>query len=796
MTWTILFAAAAAAVCAFFGAPIWAIAAAIAAVLAAAGATFGALLFALVAVAFGVRPLRILLFSRPALRTLRRLEVLPQISATERAALEAGTVWVDGELFSGKPDLGRLLREDYPDLAERERAFLDGPTERLCAMTTEWEILQRRDLPPEVWAFLKEQRFFGLIIPEEYGGHGFSPSATSAVIGKVSSVSIPLGITVMVPNSLGPAELLVHYGTKEQKDYWLPRLARGEEVPAFALTEPGAGSDAGAIEANGVVFLGPDGKPWLRLQWRKRYITLAAVSTVLGLAFKLRDPDGILGRGPEPGITCALIPTSTKGVVLGMRHDPLGIAFYNCPTEGHDVEVPLDAVIGGLDGVGRGWQMLMESLAAGRGIALPATSASGCKKAARVAGAYAAVRQQFGLPIGRFEGVQEVLARIGGFAYLTEAVRRYTCGGLDEGAKPAVVTAMIKLHTTELCRKAINDAMDVLGGAGISRGPRNTLAIPYMSMPISITVEGANILTRTLMVFGQGAIRCHPYARAEIEAVEAGNVPAFDRALWAHAAHVVRNAVRAFVYSVSRGRLAPSPVGGPAARYWRKLAWASASFAFFTDVAMASLGGDLKRKEMLTGRFSDVFSNLYLITATLRRFEAEGGREEDVPFMRWTMDWAFARVQAAFDGLFANLGVPGLTWLLRGPIALWSRVNRLSAGPSDKDSSLVARLLQVPGPQRDRITPGLWLPPKDAPGLGVIEHAFRLATAAEPALAKLKAAVRNGRLPRGDQLPVERAVAEGVLTAEEGEAIRAADEARKAAIEVDAFTLAEYATGR
>lgn len=781
---------------AYLGPPLWVLVAALGVAMGVVASPWWSLPFVVVALVLALPPLRALLLSRPLMQVLRRANVLPQISDTERAALEAGTVWVEGELFSGRPDTERLIGADYPDVSERERAFLDGPVAQLCAMTTEWEILQRRDLPPAVWAFLKQHRFFGLIIPQEYGGLGFSASANSAIVGKVSSVSIPLGITVMVPNSLGPAELLVHYGTKAQKDHYLPRLARGEDVPAFALTEPGAGSDAGAIEAEGVVFRGSDGGLYLRLNWRKRYITLAAIASVLGLAFQLRDPDGLLGKGADLGITCALVPTQTKGVVLDMRHDPLGLAFYNCPTEGHDVVVPIDAIIGGVDGAGRGWQMLMESLAAGRGISLPATSATGCKKAARVAGAYVAVRQQFGLAIGKFEGVQEVLGRIGGFAYLVEAARRYTCGALDKGAKPAVVTAMMKLHTTELCRKAINDAMDLLGGAAISRGPRNMLAIPYASMPISITVEGANILTRTLMIFGQGAIRCHPYALAEIEALGDDDVNGFDRALWAHVAHVVRNGARALVLTLSRGLLAQAPVGGLAAGYWRKLQWASASFAVWTDVAMASLGGDLKRREMIAGRYSDVFSYMYLAAATLRRFAAEGGREEDAPFLRWSLDWLFARMQEGFDGLFANLTVPGLTWILRAPLAWWSRLNPLSRGPSDSDTRMVARLLQAPGPQRDRLTAGLHVPAVDDPGLGQLEHALQLAVAADPALTKFKAAVRTGKLPRSVPPAFDRAVTEGVLTAAELASIRAADSARLAAIEVDAFSLADYAAAR
>ena len=782
---------------AFVGAPFWAWTLAAAGWLATGSSIPTWIVFAVVAVVGNLPPLRARLLSAPVMRLLAKLGVLPQISDTERAALEAGTVWVDGELFSGKPDLRRLLAEDYPELSAAERAFVDGPVETLCRMVNDWDIQQRRDLTEATWAFLKREGFFGLIIPTEFGGHGFSPSANSAIVTRVASRSLALGITVMVPNSLGPAELLMHYGTTAQKEHWLPRLARGEEVPAFALTEPSAGSDAGAIESCGVVFRGADGALHVRLTWNKRYITLAAVSTVLGLAFRLRDPEQLLGKGEDLGITCALIPTATPGVVLGKRHDPLGVAFYNCPTEGHDVVVPIDAIIGGPDGAGRGWQMLMESLAAGRGISLPATSAAGCKRTARIVGAYVAVRQQFGLAIGKFEGVQEVLARIGGFAYLVEAARRYTCGGLDEGAKPAVVTAMMKYHTTELCRLAVIAGMDLLGGAAISRGPRNTMAMAYVAMPISITVEGANILTRTLMIFGQGAIRCHPYARAEIEAMAANDVAAFDRAFFGHVGHVVRNGSRALLLSLSRGWLQQVPGGGPMARHLRRLSWTSASFAFFTDIAMASLGGDLKRKEMLAGRFSDIFSWMYLATATLKRFEAEGRRQEDEPFLQWSLEYAFARVQDAFDGLLRNLPVRGMSWLVRGPIWWWSRCNAVSRGPSDALNTMVARLLMNPGAQRDRLTDGIDLPPHDEPGQGQIERAFLLGAKAEAAITKVRAAVRAGRLPKAPMSElVARAVTAGVLDAAEAKTIAAADAARAEAVAVDAFSLEAYAAGR
>ena len=743
---------------------------------------------------FGVPAIRRNTLSKGVMKAIGAAGFLPTISETEKTAIEAGTVWVDGELFSGKPDLGRLLREPYPDLTGEERAFLDGPCEEVCRMTDDWEVWQRRDLPPEVWDFLKKERFFGMIIPKEYGGLGFSASANSAVVAKLSARSQALAITVMVPNSLGPAELLIHYGTEAQKERYLPRLATGDEVPCFALTEPNAGSDAGAISSRGEVFKGDDGELYLRLNWKKRYITLAAISTVLGLAFKLRDPEGWLGRGEDLGITCALVPSGADGVVLGKRHDPLGVPFYNCPTEGHDVVVKLDdAVIGGAAGAGRGWRMLMECLSAGRGISLPATSTGGAKAVYRVASAHAAVRKQFGLSIGKFEGIEEPLARIGGFTYIMEAARRYTCGGLDSGAKPAVVTAMMKYNTTEMGRQVIGDGMDILGGNAISRGPRNTLAHAYAGMPISITVEGANILTRTLMIFGQGAIRCHPYAFKEIEALEASDVRAFDQAFWSHLVHVGRNKVRALYLSISRGYLAQAPVSGPAAPYYRKLAWASASFAFLADVAMGALGGALKRKEKITGRFADIFSWMYLANATLARFERDGRPEEDEPFLNWSMAYAFWRIQQAFDGLYANLDVPGATSVLRGPMALWSRLNPIGQPPSDKLGHRVAQAMQTPGPQRDRHTAGLFISSDPTDALGRLEHAFLLHHQTEGIERRIKGAVKDGRLPKARPAElVKQAVQAGLITDEEAQQVAEAEAARNDAVQVDAFTLEEY----
>ena len=778
----------------FTGAPLWVWAAAGLVALVGFGAPVWAVVaFAVLAAVFLVPPVRRAL-SGGVMGLMEKMKFLPVISETEQEAIDAGSVWVEGELFSGKPDFGRLMAQPYAGLTEEEQAFLDGPVEEVCRMTDDWDTWQRRDLAPEVWQKLKDERFFGLIVPKEYGGHGFSPSANSAIVAKTSSVSSTLGITVMVPNSLGPAELLSHFGTQAQKDHWLPKLASGEAIPAFALTEPGAGSDAGAISSKGEVFRGDDGELYLRLNWRKRYITLAAVSDVLGLAFKLFDPDNLLGKGETLGITCALIPTDTEGVVLGKRHDPLGVPFYNCPTEGHDVVVKLeDAVIGGSAGCGKGWRMLMQSLAAGRGISLPASATAGTLQSARVAGAHALVRKQFGLSIGRFEGIEEPLARIGGWAYTMDAARRYTNGGLDQGAAPAVVTAMMKYNTTELFRKACNDAMDILGGNAISRGPRNPLAHAYIGLPVSITVEGANILTRTLMIFGQGAIRCHPYALKEMRALMERDVKAFDAAFWPHIGHVVRNGFRAVGLSLARGRLAGSPVSGAAAPYWRKMAWSSATFAFLADLAMGTLGGDLKRKEKLTGRFADVFSWMYLGTAVLRRFEAEGRRPEDVPFMEWSMQYAFAQIQDAFDGLFANLRVPGVTWLFHGPIAAWSRLNRISALPSDKVGHKVAAALQVPGDQRDRLTGLVFTSNDPEHTLGRFDHAMRLCYEAEGVVSKMKAAIKRRELPKAHPATlVPQAVEAGVITSEEAALLQRAEAARNDAIQVDAFDLEDY----
>ncbi len=759
----------------FFGAPVWLLAA-----------------FAVVMAIFLIKPIRAAVVSSGVMKILA--PIMPKISETERLALEAGVVWAEGELFSGKPNFKKLMNEPYPELTKEEMDFMNGPVERLCAVLDDWEIWEKRDIPPEAWDVIKKEKFLGMIIPKEYGGLGFSALAHSEVIMKLASRSLPACITVMVPNSLGPAELLVHYGTDKQKKNLLPKLAIGEEIPCFALTEPTAGSDAGSITSSGTLFRGQDGKLYAKVNWNKRWITLAAISTTLGVAFRLRDPENLLGRGEDIGITCALIPAKTPGVVIGRRHDPLGVPFYNCPTQGKDVIIEIDEhVVGGVDGCGKGWGMLMECLAAGRGISLPAQSIGGSKMITRAISAYASVRKQFGVPIGKFEGVEEPIARIAGYNYLLEAMRRYTLGALDQGIKPAVVTAMVKYNSTEISRKSINDAMDIAGGSAISRGPRNLLAHLYIAMPIGITVEGANIMTRTLIIFGQGALRAHPYAYKEVKSIAEKDLKGFDAAFWGHIGHVIRNMSRAIVLSLTRGLFAPSPVSGSTAKYYRKLAWASASFAIMADIAMGSLGGSLKMREKITGRFADILSWMYIGTATLRRFEAEGRRKEDLPFVHFCLQHSLYEIQKAFDGLFANLDVPGLSWFFRGPLRWWSNLNALGGEHNDVHTHKIASLILEDTEQRLRHTDGIYMPKNNTEQLGYLEATFKVVKRAEAAEKKIRKAIKDKTIPKAKGLAAaESALAKNVITREDFEDLKIAEEMRYKAIQVDDFSQDEF----
>ncbi|WP_154806474.1 acyl-CoA dehydrogenase [Sulfurovum lithotrophicum] len=696
-------------VLAYFAAPLWLWFAGLALLLFLVSAPPGWWIVAIVfGVVFLVKGVRVRLITQPLFNMLQSKGLLPKISETEKIALRAGDVWVEGELFSGKPDFKKIFDNPYPKLSREEQDFIDNEVNEVCSMTSDWEVFESRELPEAVWRYLKEKRFFGMIIPKEYGGLGFSAYGHSCVIEKLASHSQVLAITVMVPNSLGPAELLLHYGLLEQKKHYLPRLADGRDIPCFALTEPEAGSDAGSIQSEGVLFRDVDDEIRIRLNFEKRYITLSAIATVIGLAFVLKDPEEILGREKERGITCALVDAKKEGIDQTRRHDPLGVPFVNAPLVGKDVVIGMDDVIGGRAGLGKGWQMLMESLAVGRGISLPSTSTGGSKLATFVASTYAVVRYQFGLSIGKFEGIAEVLGRLGVSTYMLDAAKTFTLGAIDKGARPAVANAIMKYQSTEMFRKNMMDAMDIQGGAAISRGPRNLLAHAYFGAPVAITVEGANIMTRTLILFGQGMIRCHPYAYAQIEALEKGDVKAFDGLLFSHIGYVGRNKVRAFVLGLTRGYLHPAIGSGETKRYEQKLAWASAKFAFLSDVALGLMGASLKRRESVSGRFGDILAQMYFIAAALKRFEVEGRQKEDALFLKVAVEEAFGNIDTAFRGILENLlpGFPGI------PFRLWSFCSRLNPmGRTIKDDDLhrIAKSLSEDDSVRQRICANIYM---------------------------------------------------------------------------------------
>jgi len=746
---------------------------------------------ALLALVFGLRPLRRALISSWVMPLLAR--IFPRMSETERVALDAGTVWWDAELFSGAPRWQKLLDFQRKQLTDKERAFLDGPVEELCRIVSEWDVQQRGDLSPEAWELMKRERFFGLIIPESFGGRGFSALANSSVVAKLSSHSVTASVTVMVPNSLGPAELLGHYGTDEQKQHYLPRLARGEEVPCFALTEPGAGSDAGSMQSKGIVCRGQwEGREVLgmRLTWNKRYITLSSVATLLGLAFKLHDPDKLLGGESELGITCALIPTSTPGVEHGPRHCPLSIPFMNGSTRGHDVFVPLDFIIGGPKMAGQGWRMLMECLSAGRSISLPGNSVGGAQLAARVVGAYATIREQFNMAVGRFEGIEAPLARIGGTLYWMNAVRTLTAGAVDAGEKPAVISAIAKYYTTEAMRRVINDAMDIQGGAGISKGPRNTLATCYQATPIGITVEGANILTRSMIIFGQGAIRCHPYARHEMEAAQTKDLARFDKAFFAHVGFVVSNGVRSGVLGLTGGALAGSPLGGEAGSVLQQLTRYSAAFALVSDACMGTLGGSLKRKECITGRLADALAWMYIASACVKKYVEEEQPARDRDFFRWSTSEALWQVQTALDGVLANLPSRATALALR-PLVFPLGLRRRP--PNDRLGGKLARALLDGGEARLALTREMYVPKEGKYGLALYERALALTLAAEPARKKLREAVKSKKLPRASESELYAlALKAGVLSESECKALRDAAAERWEAVQVDEFPMDQF----
>jgi len=769
-------------ICAFYGAQllVWTIALlGVVALFAATSAfSFMALLvtcclLALVLVPLNYRPWRQRFFSTPLLEQYRRM--IPPMSETENTALAAGTVGWEGELFAGKPDWKKLHDIPFLELSVEEQAFLDGPVEELCDMLNQWEITHRdADLNPQTWEFLKKNRFFGMIIPKSYGGLGFSALAHRAVLQKISSVCPVAGSHVAVPNSLGPGELLVHYGTEEQKNYYLPRLARGEEIPCFGLTGPTAGSDATSIPDYGIVCRADyKGKSvvGIKLNFDKRYITLAPVATLIGLAFRLYDPEGLLGNRKDLGISLALVPRNTPGLVIGKRHLPLNVPFQNGPLRGKDVFVPLDALIGGVESAGHGWRMLVELLSVGRAISLPSCSTGGLKMAALAVGAYARIRKQFNVPIGRFEGIEAPLARIAANAYSGSALSRMTATAVDLGEKPAVPSAIAKYHATEKGREVIIDAMDIHGGKGIILGPRNYLGRAWQGVPIWITVEGANILTRSMMIFGQGAIRCHPYLLREMEASGLSDpeerISRFDKLLFAHIGYTIRNAVRSLVLGMSFGKFAAVPRDRLTAKYYQKMSRYSASLALVSDLAMLTLGGKLKQKEHLSARMGDVLSQLYICSAMLRRYEAIDRPAADQAILAWAFHDSIYKIQLALQQVVDNFPGRAMRALLHVLVFPLGRRERM---PGDRLTHKVAQLLMAPSDTRDRLTHGVYKSARTGHPVGLMEQALPQVIAAEPLERKLLKALKSGEIEGITwEEQVQAAVALGILSAAEAE---------------------------
>ncbi|MBP2169956.1 acyl-CoA dehydrogenase [Erwinia toletana] len=748
---------------------------------------------AIILLPFNFLPMRRAMFSKSLLHTFQK--VMPPMSRTEKEAIDAGTTWWEGELFRGNPDWQKLHNYPQPRLTEAEQTFLDGPVAEACRMANDFQIThEMADLPPELWAYLKEHRFFAMIIKKEYGGLEFSAYAQAKVLQKLAGVSGILAITVGVPNSLGPGELLQHYGTEEQKDHYLPRLARGQEIPCFALTSPEAGSDAGAIPDTGVVCMGDwQGQQVLgmRLTWNKRYITLAPVATVLGLAFKLSDPQHLLGESDELGITCALIPTSTAGVEIGRRHFPLNVPFQNGPTRGENIFVPIDYIIGGPKMAGQGWRMLVECLSVGRGITLPSNSTGSVKSIALAIGAYAHIRRQFKLPIGKMEGIEEPLARIAGNAYVMDAAAALITYGIVLGEKPAVLSAIVKYHCTHRGQRAIVDAMDIAGGKGIMLGNSNFLARAYQGAPIAITVEGANILTRSMIIFGQGAIRCHPYVLDEMAAAQSGDVNVFDKALFSHIGHVGSNKMRSLWLGLTAGRTSKTPTRDATRRYYQHLNRISANLALLSDISMSVLGGSLKRRERISARLGDVLSQLYLASAALKRYEDEGRNEADLPLVHWGVQDALHQAELAMDDLLRNFPNRLVAGLLRVVIF---PTGRHCHAPSDQLDHQLARILQLPSATRTRLGRGQYLTPGEHNPAGQLEEALQDVMAAEVIHDRLcKQLKKSLSFTRLDKLAT-RGLQEGWIDQQEADVLTRAEASRLRSINVDDFAADELAT--
>ncbi len=748
------------------------------------------LIYAGIFAVLNVRPLRRQLLSSRIFAIYKK--IMPSLSDTEREALTAGNVGWEGDLFSGMPDWRKLQQIPISTLSAEERAFMQGPVEEFCRMVDSWTMHHAMNMPTKLLDFLRKNGFLGMIIPKKYGGLEFSHFAHSQVITKLSSASCAAAILTSVPNSLGPAELLLRYGTEEQRSYYLPRLAKGDDVPCFALTSPVAGSDAGAIEDYGVVCEAEfEGKKQLciRLNWDKRYITLAPVATLLGLAFKLYDPDHLLGKEESLGITCALVSAHLPNVDIGRRHVPLHSPFPNGPTCGKDVIVPIDAIIGGVKMAGQGWRMLMECLAAGRGISLPSMVTGGSRLAALATGAYSRVRQQFNMPIGRFGGIEEALTRMATNVYAMEATRIFTVSTLDQGARPAVASAIAKCHTTEMARKTIVDAMDIHGGKGICMGPKNYLAQGYIELPVSITVEGANILTRSMIIFGQGAVRCHPYVLPEMMAASNADPEAalkeFDEAIFAHLGFIASNKARSLVLGLTGGRLSRAPAG-PMKRYYQQFARFSAALAYMADVAMVTMGGELKRAEKLSARFGDLLSYLYIGSCVLRFFEEAKSPAEEIPVVTWICQDLLYKMQMQMDGILSNFPNKVLAKLIRHLIIF--PLGKNITPPNDKLGARVARLLTEPTAFRERMAKDLYITPNDNNPAAKLTDIMEQVIAVEPLEKKLMSARKeSGMHPKTREEWVNAAIAKNIITQDEANKLHQAFVAKMSAINVDAF---------
>ena len=754
------------------------------------------LIFLFYCIFFVVTPIRRAIVTRTLMKILNRFNIFPRISETERTALLAGKTWVEKEFFSGRPQLQKLFTEPKAQMTEEEVHFLNNETQTLCSMIDDWKIYKTRKIPDQVDQYIREKKFLGMVIPKSYGGLGFSHLAHSRVLETICSRSYSAGIYVMVPNSLGPGELLVHYGTEKQRKYYLPRLAVGREIPCFGLTEPRAGSDAGSIESKGVLFRDEEGELKIKLNWNKRWITLAGVSTVLGLAFRLEDPEELIGRGKNIGITCALIPSHLPGVYLGRRHDPMSIPFPNGPTEGRDVVVSAeDHIIGGIEKAGSGWSMLMDCLSAGRGISLPSSSLASSKKVLRTVVHHSAVRRQFGLPIGKFEGVMEPLSQIAGLVFLSQSLLNYTLSALSRHIPSALCSAISKYQLTEFSRQVVSKGMDIMGGAGLSMGPRNPLALSYMAAPIAITVEGANILTRSFILFGQGLFRAHPFAYKEIRAFEEKNVKNFDHHFWGHIGHIFQNCIRLVYLSLTRGLFVFVPEWkGRGYRAWQKITWAVCLFSVLSETAMFILGGKLKKKEQITGRFADVLLGLYTTSSVLWNWRQNGKDPKFWPFVQWSLDYSFCCMQKAFEQILSNFEIPfinGLFWPLKKTLLLFIRLNPLSSPPSDKNSQQLAKTLMADPELLKTLSQGVYEDQNSQ--MHQLEKCHEMALRIKPIEHKIKQAVRTGLLEKKRlHLIKDEAFQKAVITQEEFKLISDFTSLQWEVIQVDSFSEEEY----